>query len=64
MSLQPPELSAVVGDDHRKAPRFDRAERDRFEMQLPEIWSTRPDSLRSGMVKALRASSAAIRPFG
>jgi len=60
-------LGAAVGvsvDDYRKAPRFDRAERDRFEMQLPEIWSTRSDSPPSGMVKALRASFAALRPFG
>jgi hypothetical protein len=47
-----------------KSAAFDRAERDRLEMQLLEIWSTRPDSLRSEMVKVLRASSAALRPFG
>jgi len=41
----------VTGDGHGKAPRFGREERDRAPFA-------------AAIVKALRASSASLRPFG
>jgi hypothetical protein len=62
-----PAHGPASGDDHGKARRFDRAERDRSRIstwfvigvQFPTV-----PSLREGMVKALRASSASLRSFG
>ena len=48
-------------DDHRKAPRFDRAERDRFEMQLLEIWSTRSDTRWNRSLRCSRAAASLCR---